>query len=110
MEGHRWTPAEFLELGIVDALAEPPSSLPATTLTPSPPSLTTPLLDVARRIGLKHAPLAKTGVYGLIKAQMARKILDDGVALDDRLVHPRDQVRAFSDRQNVLGQWGNARL
>lgn len=86
MEGHRWTPKELFEAGIVDELSE--ASTPSTS-----PDYIPPVVLAARSLALQHAPLAQTAVYGLVKREMSRKILDAAL-LDDhgRLIHPLEQA------------------
>ena len=53
LEGHRFTPQEALEEGVIDVIAEGSSSQA--------------VLDAARKLATQRAENAKGGVWGLIK-------------------------------------------
>lgn len=72
LEGHRWTPRELLDIGVVDELADE----------------TEGVLEAAHRIAATRASLAQTGVFGLMKKDLMRRIFD-GISLDNRLVPPK---------------------
>lgn len=77
MEGHRWTPQESLQIGVVDELAD---------------GGTEGVMQAARKLAESRAPLAKTGVFGLMKKDLMREIFNASL-MDDRLVHPVDSAR-----------------
>ncbi|KAL5526411.1 hypothetical protein ACEPAF_8134 [Sanghuangporus sanghuang] len=73
LEGHRFTPKEALDSGIIDAIAEGSS--------------TDAVLAVARIVARERADNAKTGVWGLIKRDIYRQALRD-IAKDYRQILP----------------------
>lgn len=85
LEGHRWTPAELLSIGVVDELADPSVSSMSQDYVP-------PVVQKARILAARYAPLAKTGVFGLMKQETSRKIMDAAV-LNDRMAFPIDERR-----------------
>lgn len=55
LEGHRFTPEEALQHGIIDKIA--------------PGSSTTAVLDTARELGEKVGLFGRTGVWGIIRVR-----------------------------------------
>lgn len=86
LEGHRFTPTELLSLGVVDELVDNPSKTDSLAI-----------VEAARRFAESKAELAKTGVLGLMKRDLMRTIFE-AAKLDNRLVHPRDQRRMFTQQ------------
>ena len=82
LEGHRWTPQELRDIGVIDQLAE---------------GGTQGVLECARRLAETHAPLAKSGGFGLLKKDLAREIFD-AIKDDNRLVYPVDMARLAKAR------------
>jgi len=62
LEARRYTVKDLVELGLVDVVAKEATG-PA-------------ILDAARELAMERAPLAKTGAWGLIKRDIARKALE----------------------------------
>lgn len=83
LEGHRFTPQEALEGGIIDVIAEGSS--------------TDAVLLAARTLALERAPNAKTGVWGLIKRDIYKQTLKD-IGKDNRVVNPGDEDLAARAR------------
>ncbi|KAF8332626.1 ClpP/crotonase [Cantharellus anzutake] len=79
LEAHRWTPAEILAIGMVDQLSEEPN--------------TQSVLKAAHALAKQRAPLAKTGVWGLIKRDLARDVLL-AASLDERGITPVEEAKA----------------
>jgi enoyl-CoA hydratase/carnithine racemase len=77
LEGHRWTPQELRDIGVIDQLAE---------------GGTQGVLGAAHELAETHAPLAKSGVFGLVKKDLAREIFDS-IKDDNRLVRAADMAR-----------------
>lgn len=76
LEGHRWTPTELLEIGVVDQAVS---------------GSTNGVLDAAFALAEARAPLAKTGVWGLMKKDLMRGIMD-AAGKDGRLVYPVEEA------------------
>ncbi|KAF8320805.1 ClpP/crotonase [Clavulina sp. PMI_390] len=72
LETHRWTAKELAtpEIGLIDQVADD-------------------LLAAAHAQAKKVAPLAKTGVFGILKAGLAKDVLD-AMKLDERVIWPTD--------------------
>jgi len=79
LDAHRFTPQELHELGVVDVLAD---------------GGTEGVLREAYKLAESKAPRAKSGVYGLMKMDMMRTVLD-ATNLDQRKVMP-DQAAALA--------------
>lgn len=92
IEGHRFTPSELFELGVVD-LTVPVSPSQSSSSRPDSAAL----VKAAHEFALSKAPLAKSGVFGLIKKELAREVFE-ACMLDGRLVHPVDQRRLYSQQ------------
>lgn len=82
LEGHRWTPQELRDIGVIDQLAE---------------GSTQGVLECARTLAETHAPLAKSGVFGLLKKDFVREIFD-AMKDDNRLVYPAEMARLAKGR------------
>jgi enoyl-CoA hydratase/carnithine racemase len=74
LEGHRWTPSELLEAGVADELVEGGKGI---------------VLKAAHALAEKQAPLAKTGLFGLMKKDLMKRVMD-AAQKDDRLLQPAD--------------------
>lgn len=72
LEGHRWTPQELHAIGVVDVLAE---------------GDTDGVLAAARELAKQKAPLAKSGVWGLMKEDLLRWVLKES-SEDNRRTMP----------------------
>jgi hypothetical protein len=59
LEGARFTPQELMDVEMVDAIG----------------SSTEDVLAIAQKLGNEHGVIAKTGVWGLIKASQQTKLL-----------------------------------
>ena len=79
VDAHRFTPQELHELGVIDVLAE---------------GGTEGVLREAYKLAEAKAPRAKSGVYGLMKMDMMRTVLE-AVDLDLRKVTP-DQAAVLA--------------
>lgn len=82
LEGHRWTPQELQEIGIIDQLAE---------------GGTKGVLEGAHGLAEKHASLSKSGVFGLIKKDLVREIFDSTTD-DNRFVYPAEMASLAKSR------------
>jgi len=78
LEAHRWTPTEILATGMIDQLSEEPN--------------TQSVLKAAHILAKQKAPLAKTGVWGLLKRDLARDVLL-AASSDERRIMPTDESR-----------------
>jgi len=74
LEGHRWTPPELLQIGVADELAEGGRE---------------GVLKAALTLAEKQAPLAKTGVFGLMKKDLMKGAMN-AAREDNRLIQPAD--------------------
>lgn len=82
-EGHRFTPTEALNAGLIDAVAEGGG--------------TEKVIALATETADKVATHAKMGVWGSIKKHMYRDVLDLG-HLNLRMVHPPEMDSLFKAR------------
>jgi enoyl-CoA hydratase/carnithine racemase len=82
LEGHRFTPPEALAAGIVDELV---------------PGGTEDVLKRASEIATKQAPNAKSGVWGLIKRDLYRDVVE-ATLTDNRAIHPAQEDALFKAR------------
>lgn len=78
LEAHRWTPTELVAIGMVDQLSEEPN--------------TQSVLKAAHALAKQKAPLAQTGVWGLLKRDLAREVLL-AASVDERRIMPADEAR-----------------
>lgn len=76
IEGHRWTPQELRDVGVIDQLAD---------------GGTQAVLEAARGLAETKSPLATSGVFGLIKKDLERDIFDE-IKDDNRRITPADMA------------------
>jgi len=76
LEAHRWTPQELHAIGVVDVLAE---------------GDTAGVLKAARELAEQKAPLAKSGVWGLMKKDLMRDVLS-ACREDNRPIYAEQQA------------------
>lgn len=86
LEGHRFTPTELLSIGMVDQIVENPSKTDSLAV-----------IEGAHALAKSKAVLAKTGVFGLIRKELMRRIFDVA-KLDARLIYPVDQARLYKEQ------------
>lgn len=117
LEGHRFTPTELLDIGMVDEVV--------LVLSPTNISLTSPgtmgssssatqsdstfVASAALTFAKSKAPLAKSGVFGLIRKEIHRSVFEAARA-DRRLVQPGDEMRIWKMRKEGKRHSGLARL